>query len=115
MSEQLESASGSVLVTALSDWLMLQALGDADTEDIFEGCCQRLDAAGVPISRAMVTFRTLHPLYSSVVMFWRRGEDVRSTRTRHEEAFTPEQFMKSPIHYLLNNKMPYLRRRLTGV
>lgn len=114
MNETYDSPSSSVLVTAVTDWLMLQALGDAEIEDIFEGCCQRLDAAGLPITRAMVTFRTLHPLYASVMMYWRRGEDVRSSKTRHGEAFTSEQFTRSPIYHLLNNSTPFLRRRLRG-
>ena len=82
MNETYDSTSSTVLVTAVTDWLMLQALGDAEIEDIFEGCCERLDASGVSITRAMVTFRTLHPLYASQLLFWRRGEDVRSTKTR---------------------------------
>ena len=105
---------GTVLVTAVTDWLMQQALGHSSMEDIFDGCCQRLDAAGLPISRAMITFRTLHPLYSSTIMFWRRGENVRSTRTRHEDAFSSEEFTSSPIHRLLSTSTPFLRRRLTG-
>ncbi len=108
------NAGGSVLVTAVTDWLMQQALGHSSMEDIFDGCCQRLDAAGLPIARAMVTFRTLHPLYSSTIMFWRRGENVRSNRTRHEDAFSSEEFTNSPIHRLLSTSTPFLRRRLTG-
>lgn len=114
MVDKTDNPSGSVLVTAVTDWLMQQALGQASLEDVFDGCCQRLDAAGLPISRAMVTFRTLHPLYASTIMFWRRGEDVRSSRTRHEDAFSSEEFTNSPIHRLLTTSTPFLRRRLAG-
>lgn len=112
--EQDLPGSSTVLITSVTDWLMLQALGDAEIEDVFEGCCQRLDAIGVPVSRGMVSFRTLHPLYASSVLYWRRGEDVHSTKTRHEDAFTSEEFQKSPIHHLLNSSTPFLRRRLRG-
>jgi len=114
MNEQSESTGGAILVTAVTDWLMQQALGQAEIEDIFDGCCQRLDAAGLPVARAMIFFRTLHPLYASTIMFWRRGENVRSTRTRHEDAFTSGEFTNSPIHRLANTRTPFLRRRLRG-
>lgn len=114
MTEKDDIASGDVFITAVTDWLMLQALGHARIEDIFDGCCQRLYAAGLPISRAMLTFGTLHPLYASTIMYWRRGEDVRSSRTRHEDAFSSEQFNQSPIHRLMNSRTPFLRRRLRG-
>ncbi len=109
-----DNVSGDVFITAVTDWLMLQALGHAPVEVIFDGCCQRLYAAGLPISRAMLTFRTLHPLYASTIMYWRRGEDVSSSRTRHEDAFSSEQFQSSPIHRLMKSRTPFLRRRLRG-
>ena len=114
MSEFSDSSSGSVLITTVTDWLMLQALGRASVEDIFDGCCQRLDAAGVPVSRAMLTFRTLHPLYSSSIIFWRRGEEVSTSRTRHEDAFSSEEFRRSPIFYMFNHQTPFIRRKLKG-
>lgn len=114
MNDQTATTGGTVLVTAVTDWLMQQALGDAEIEDIFDGCCQRLDAAGLPVARAMIFFRTLHPLYASTIMFWHRGENVRSTRTRHEEAFSSSEFKNSPIHRLSTTRTPFLRRRLLG-
>jgi adenylate cyclase len=114
MNDQSESTGGAVLVNAVTDWLMQQALGQADIEDIFDGCCQRLDAAGLPVARAMIFFRTLHPLYASTIMFWHRGENVRSSRTRHEDAFTSDEFTNSPIYRLSTTRTPFLRRRLRG-
>lgn len=114
MNDQSESTGGAVLVNSVTDWLMQQALGQAEIEDIFDGCCQRLDAAGLPVARAMIFFRTLHPLYASTIMFWRRGENVRSSRTRHEEAFSSDEFTSSPIHRLSTTRTPFLRRRLRG-
>ena len=114
MNDRSDGTEGNVLVNAVTDWLMQQALGQAEIEDIFDGCCQRLDAAGLPIARAMIFFRTLHPLYASTIMFWRRGENVRSSRTRHEDSFTSDEFTSSPIHRLATTRTPFLRRRLVG-
>ena len=114
MNDRSDGTEGTVLVNAVTDWLMQQALGQADIEDIFDGCCQRLDAAGLPIARAMIFFRTLHPLYASTIIFWRRGENIRSSRTRHEDSFTSDEFTNSPIHRLSTSRTPFLRRRLVG-
>ncbi len=114
MNDHTENTGGAILVTAVTDWLMQQALGQAEIEDIFDGCCQRLDAAGLPVARAMIFFRTLHPLYASTIMFWHRGENVRSSRTRHEDAFSSGEFTNSPIHRLSTTRTPFLRRRLRG-
>ena len=37
-----------VLIDRIADWLMSSALGEAGVDAIFEGCCQRPHAAGVP-------------------------------------------------------------------
>ena len=51
-----------ILIDGIADWLISSALGRTGVDSIFEGCCQRLHAAGVPLVRALTAFRTLHPL-----------------------------------------------------
>ena len=52
-----------ILIDRTAAWLMSSALGEIGVDSIFEGCCQRLHAAGVPLARTLPAFRTLHPLY----------------------------------------------------
>ena len=59
-------AESSVLIDGVADWLMSQALGEADVHEIVGGCCDRLLAAGVPLWRGFVSFRILHPKFASV-------------------------------------------------
>ena len=68
MIEESEGYGRSPLVDSVAEWLMEQALGDGEIKTIFAGCCRRLVAAGLPVSRVFLTYRTLHPLYASVFL-----------------------------------------------
>ena len=103
-----------VLIDRTADWLMSSALGEAGVGSIFEGCCQRLHAAGVPLARALTAFRTLHPLFASVLLVWKRNQGVDSNPIQHARAFSTEEWFRSPMHHLMRHRLPFLRRRLTG-
>ncbi len=106
----------SVLVDQVADWLMGQALGETDYAPLIEGCCERLLAAGIPLWRAHLTFRILHPLYESMGVTWLRGEGVTVMHYPHRfgsEDFS-EQFKANPFYHMIKTRTPLLRRRLTG-
>ena len=111
------TATGAVHIDGVADWLMEQALGEADVHDIVGGCCDRLLAAGIPLWRSFVTFRVLHPRFAVLSLIWRREErsgSVERIETLHEEAFTSEDWKQSPINHMLESQIPFLRRRLSG-
>jgi len=103
-----------VLVDRIADWLVSSALGRPGVDAIFEGCCQRLHAAGVPLVRALTAFRTLHPLFASINLVWRLNRGVDSNPILHEQAFSTDEWLRSPMRHLLHHRLPLLRRRLTG-
>ena len=103
-----------VLIDRIADWLISSALGSHGVDSIFEGCCQRLHAAGVPLVRAMTAFRTLHPLFASVNLVWRLDQGVDRNPVLHEQAYSTEEWFRSPMRHLLAYRVPFLRRRLTG-
>ncbi len=111
------STSSAVLIDSVADWLMSQALGEGEVQDIVAGCCDRLLAAGIPLWRCFVSFRILHPKFASVSIVWRRDEQtgtVEHTETLHGEAFSTEDWRQSPMNHMLKTQIPFLRRRLTG-
>jgi len=111
------AATSAVLIDGVADWLMSQALGDADVQGIVGGCCDRLLAAGIPLSRGFVSFRILHPKFAAVSIIWRRAQrtgTVEHTETLHGEAFTSEDWHQSPMNHMLSTQIPFLRRRLRG-
>lgn len=104
------AGSAGVLIDATADWLMSQALGEHSMQHIFSGCCDRLRAAGVPISRGHLAYRTLHPLFSAVSLTWRAGQALEVVEHRH--SVDEGEFTRSPLHYLVESGLPNLRRRL---
>ena len=86
------------MIDRAADWLMEQALGQTALADLFGGCCERLLGAGIPLSRAYIAFRVLHPLYEAMGMTWLRGSGVESASYIHREGEQPpEPLASSPI------------------
>ncbi len=97
----------------LADWLMDQALGDTEVESVAEGCFRRLHAAGIPLMRAHVAFRTLHPLFDAMGLTWTPDQGLAVwTYQREETGGGP--WLESPPHHLIKTGKSFLRRRLTG-
>ena len=105
--------TSATLINQVADWLMEQALGDTDLETVVMGCCERLQAAGIPLYRGHFAFTVLHPLYSAMGFTWTRGEGVAVQGYPHvpgEE--TTDQFSKSPHKYMMERNLEYLRCHL---
>ncbi len=112
--EDLETGAGSDLIGTVADWLMTQALGEARMADLVEGCCNRLRAAGIPLWRAHVGYRTLHPLIEAISLTWERDEGLGSDDIPHGQSHASEAWRKSPAFHMIETGVPFLRRRLTG-
>jgi hypothetical protein len=92
----------SGLIDATADWLMTQALGDTGMEQLVEGCCQRLWAAGVPLGRAMIGYRTLHPLFTGVAHIWRRDAPLVTERHDQRQPEAAATFDSGPHGWILS-------------
>lgn len=116
MTEQLYAAPGfPALITDVDDWLADQSLGTPDIRGIVEGVCERLAAVGIPLWRAHVTASTLHPLFQATGGTWKRGEDFQLEWYAFQtDGETNAQWLASPLRYLMERRLPFLRRRLTG-
>ncbi|MEA2781533.1 MAG: adenylate cyclase [Rhodospirillaceae bacterium] len=107
------SAASRALVHRAAGWMMAQALRDADLETIVRGCCERLHAAGVPITRVQFSFSMLHPLYRGIGYTWRRRQGLQVDAYRHPAGgAAPDRFLKSPYYHLLKHELEHMRRRL---
>ena len=105
--------AGGPLVDSVAEWLMTQALGETPMEALMEGCCQRLRAAGIPLLRTHLAFRTLHPLFSAVTMTWWRDGGLETAQIPHglEDG---SEWRRTTYYYMIENLIFLLRRRLTG-
>jgi len=108
-----ERSPGSPLIDQVANWLMSQALAETTVDDITEGCFVRLHAAGVPLIRAHVAFRTLHPLYSAVGLTWTPWDGLSEARFQRPDD-AAEIWRRSPPYHLIKTRTDFLRRRLTG-
>jgi adenylate cyclase len=107
------SAASRALVERAREWLMAQALKDADLETVVRGACERLHAAGVPIARVQLSFSMLHPLYRGIGYTWRRGQGLQVDAYRHTQGDAkPDRWLKSPFYHLKRHGLDHLRRRL---
>jgi adenylate cyclase len=102
------------LIDATADWLMTQALGNTSMERLVEGCCARLWGAGVPLHRALIGYRTLHPLFTGVSHVWRRDAPLVTERHDERQPDAAASFDRGPHGWMLRSGVSYLRRQLTG-
>ena len=106
-------------ITELHLWAVREGLRRAPAAAVFEDFCLRLAAAGVPLWRAFVGMRTLHPQWAGYTYTWWRDRDVVDPSPReHGEAYD-QDLRESPYTYLrdtaLGGGVPQrLRRRLAG-
>jgi adenylate cyclase len=103
---------GLDLIGAVADWLMDQALGEPELPELFGGCCARLRAAGVPLARAYIGARILHPLFAAVSYVWRPETGVKIEETPHHAG--GGGFERSPHYRLVRDNVPLVRRKLAG-
>ena len=90
------------------DRLVSEALTTDYYEGVFANLCDALVDAGLPLLRAHLSTRILHPLMVSVELTWSRecGFEVKP----REFASTPgESWLRSPLHWMVTNKLPELR------
>lgn len=60
-------------VTDLQAWALSQGLRGAEPEILLDGLCRRLNESGVPLWRAFLGGRTLHPQWAGHSCTWERG------------------------------------------
>jgi adenylate cyclase len=103
----------SSLIGQVTDWLVDQSLGEPDIVELFEGVCIRLHAIGVPVSRAMLMWSTLHPLFQAENVVWKTNQRAELRQFPHQDNST-EQWQRSIMRHMLESNITVLRRRLTG-
>ena len=77
-------------IAAIADWLIDGARSAAAPQQVLAVLCERLVAAGVPLWRAAVFVRTLHPEVAGRRFIWRQGEDVGIADLPYEGLQQPE-------------------------
>lgn len=91
-------------------WLLDEARFYPRTREVIEQLCQRLVAAGIPLMRALVNVRTVHPQIYATSYRWERGGKALTFSPGHDIVNDPE-YLNSPFK-LIHDGAGGIRRRL---
>jgi adenylate cyclase len=98
-------------------WAVRQGLRGASAYDLFDGYCQRLVIAGVPLWRAHTAMETLHPQWNGYGFTWRRDLNaIHAEQYSHDDGKDPI-WVDSPFFDIIarargGEDEPTLRRHL---
>ena len=108
-------------IIELHVWAVRQGLLGAAASELFDGFCQRLVEAGLPLWRAYAAMRTLHPQWGGYGYTWQR--ELNAIEPAQYGRGDGPNWLTSPFAYLLDqaraggeehNPWRHLRRHLTG-
>jgi adenylate cyclase len=116
-----DSALGRHIVE-LHIWAVSEGLSGAAADRLFDGFCQRLVIAGVPLWRGYAAINTLHPQWGGYSYTWRRDLNGIEPGQFAREQYRGPDWFDSPFAYLLTRARTlaepapwsHLRRRLAG-
>jgi adenylate cyclase len=94
----------------LVEWLIDGARDSVPPQDVLKKLADGLVAAGVPLARAAVFVRTLHPQIAGRSFFWRPGEEMRVGQLQYRLIDTSD-YTDSPVAFIYR-KNSELRRQL---
>jgi len=101
-------------------WAVREGLRGVGVDELFDGFCQRLVIAGLPLWRAFAGMRTLHPQWGGYSYTWRRDLNaIEHDRFARGVESNPD-WVESPFRFLANqirasgDGVAWIRRRLEG-
>ena len=102
-------------IDLISDWIIRRGLEGAQETDLLTRFCEKCNAAGLPMARALVIIDTLHPVHEGTVFRWRNDnveEDAATQYGRTTEGEAAASWQRSPFYHLLQTGGEELRRRI---
>src|SRR4030095_3155639 len=104
-------------------WVVREGIRGAAADALFDGLCQRLVLAGVPLWRAFIGMPTLHPQWGGYSYTWRRDLNAIEPAQFGRGDEYEQILQNSPFGYLIRqvetsapegSPWQHLRRRLVG-
>ena len=96
----------------LAAWLMDAGQIEAPVEEIVQGCCRRLVAAGIPVCRINIGGLLLHPVHIVRTVIWDGDTGEVRSEALPREVLLAADAMESPFNWLESKAIPFLRCRL---
>jgi adenylate cyclase len=109
-------------VIELHVWAVGQGLRGIAAAELFDGLCERLVTAGVPLWRAFAGMQTLHPQWGGYGYTWWRKLNATVPEQYSRGSEYEQNFLSSPFSHLLElrasardgSPWAHMRRRLAG-
>jgi adenylate cyclase len=95
-----DAALGQQII-ALHRWAVDEGLRGVAADRLFEGLCNRLVAAGVPLARAFAGGRTLHPQWAGYAYFWYRDSGAVAPEQRERGEAYEQEIADSAFAFLI--------------
>jgi adenylate cyclase len=108
-----ESLGPGSAADPIAAWLAEHGGLRADPGTLLAGLCEKLAAAGVPLSRVSAGVPTLHPQVVGRQFTWRRGQDGVSATPHGHGIERSSDYLDSPVR-VLHQGAGAVRRRLEG-
>src|SRR5437667_9606396 len=90
-------------IREISDWLIGEGRFSTDNAELFTRFCERVVGLGVPIDRASLHLRALHPQYRGVSRIWRPGQPLDERFLDHGIEKTAT-YRDSPVRVVVEEK-----------
>jgi adenylate cyclase len=110
-------------IIELHVWAVRQGLLGTAASELFDGFCQRLVLAGLPLWRGSAAMRTLHPQWGGYSYLWRRDLNAIEPSQFERGNENSQVWLTSPFAYLVgrveaggghDDPWRNMRRRLAG-
>lgn len=103
-------AGRGIDIESITAWLIESAIDDLALPALMDELCRRLVAAGLPLLRANVSFRVLHPLFRArSLTWWRDGSGIDDGQLLHGQDLVV--WRRSPYAYMVEQQELGLRLR----
>jgi adenylate cyclase len=86
--------------SSIIDWLMTETRDERFVDNIFIEMCEKLNQAGIPVSRGTLHFRILHPQWLGARILWQRGMTEADIQTFGFGVEDSDRYRNSPVNDL---------------
>ncbi|KAB0264742.1 adenylate/guanylate cyclase domain-containing protein [Microvirga brassicacearum] len=102
-------------IERISAWIIQRGLGGASETELLHGFCQKCQAVGLDLSRALALIDTLHPVYEGRAFRWRNDgveEEPVLEYGRTHDGEAAANWQRSVFYHMLTTERDEVRLKL---
>lgn len=94
------------------EWLVFETRTQPFFDNLFGELCERMVEDGVPVDRASVHMRTLHPQFQAGSVQWEPGFEMAQLTMYVHGGLSSDAFLNSPLRPIFAGEVGAIRQRL---